>query len=43
MKNQQGISALLLRVVLGIIIIGHGTVKFQGGITDTATPKGVGF
>ncbi|MGY3716212.1 DoxX family protein [Sutcliffiella cohnii] len=34
MKNQQGISALLLRVVLGIIFTAHGTVKFQGGINN---------
>ncbi|RKL65252.1 oxidoreductase [Salipaludibacillus neizhouensis] len=36
MKNQQDIGALLLRVVLGIIFIGHGTQKFQGGIENIA-------
>ncbi|QGH35977.1 DoxX family membrane protein [Gracilibacillus salitolerans] len=36
MTNKEGIGALLLRVVLGIIFIGHGTDKFQGGIANTA-------
>lgn len=36
MKNNQEIGALLLRVVLGIIFIGHGAEKFQGGIGNIA-------
>ncbi|KGX90034.1 DoxX family protein [Pontibacillus marinus] len=36
MINKEGIGVLLLRVVLGIIFIGHGTQKFQGGIANTA-------
>ena len=36
MKNKQDIGALILRVVLGIIFIGHGAQKFQGGIGNIA-------
>jgi uncharacterized membrane protein YphA (DoxX/SURF4 family) len=36
MKNTADIGALLLRVVLGLIFIGHGMQKFQGGIANTA-------
>lgn len=36
MKNKQDISVLLLRVVLGVIFIGHGVAKFQGGIENIA-------
>ncbi|MCM3160750.1 DoxX family protein [Metabacillus litoralis] len=36
MKNKQDISALLLRLVLGVIFIGHGVAKFQGGIGNIA-------
>lgn len=34
MGNKQEIGALLLRIILGIIFVGHGTVKFQGGIEN---------
>jgi len=36
MKNKQDIGALLLRVVLGIIFIGHGAGKFQDGVGNIA-------
>ncbi|MFC4401627.1 DoxX family protein [Gracilibacillus xinjiangensis] len=36
MKNKQVIGALLLRVILGVIFIGHGAEKFQGGIGNIA-------
>ncbi len=36
MKNKQDIGALLLRVILGVIFIGHGAEKFQGGIGNIA-------
>lgn len=34
MTNRQEVGNLLLRVVLGIIFLAHGTVKFQGGIEN---------
>ncbi|WP_222619010.1 MULTISPECIES: DoxX family protein [Ornithinibacillus] len=36
MINKQDIGALLLRVVLGVIFIGHGVSKFQDGIGSIA-------
>ncbi|PZD94722.1 oxidoreductase [Paenibacillus sambharensis] len=36
MANKEGIGAVLLRVVLGIIFLGHGLTKFSGGIENTA-------
>ncbi|QOY35284.1 DoxX family protein [Anaerobacillus isosaccharinicus] len=36
MKEKHEIGALILRVVLGLIFIGHGTQKFQGGIENIA-------
>ncbi|MGM0900383.1 MAG: DoxX family protein [Bacillota bacterium] len=36
MKNKQDIGALILRVVLGVIFIGHGAGKFQDGIGNIA-------
>ncbi|MBP3953609.1 DoxX family protein [Bacillus suaedae] len=33
---KQNIGALLLRVVLGVILIGHGVGKFQDGIGNIA-------
>lgn len=36
MNNKTDIGALILRVVLGIIFIGHGAEKFQGGIANIA-------
>ncbi len=36
MKIKQDIGALLLRVILGVIFIGHGAEKFQGGIGNIA-------
>jgi uncharacterized membrane protein YphA (DoxX/SURF4 family) len=32
--NKNEIGALLLRVMLGIVFLAHGTVKFQGGIEN---------
>lgn len=36
MNNKEGIGALILRVVAGIIFMVHGIQKFQGGIGNTA-------
>ncbi len=35
MINKQEIGALILRMALGVIFIGHGAQKFQGGIDNT--------
>ncbi|MGW9100397.1 DoxX family protein [Priestia megaterium] len=35
MENKYELSALILRVVLGITFFIHGVVKFQGGIENT--------
>ncbi|GAB2551480.1 DoxX family protein [Gracilibacillus alcaliphilus] len=35
MKNKQDIGALILRVVLAVIFIGHGAQKFQDGIENS--------
>ncbi len=35
MENKHEISALILRLVLGISFFIHGLVKFQGGIENT--------
>ncbi|MGD6844644.1 DoxX family protein [Bacillus infantis] len=36
MRNKHELGALLLRVVLGVIFIGHGAGKFQDGIGNIA-------
>ncbi|WP_096203189.1 DoxX family protein [Bacillus sp. FJAT-45350] len=36
MSNRYEIGALLLRLVLGIVFIAHGSAKFQGGIENIA-------
>lgn len=36
MANKEALGALLLRIVTGIIFIGHGITKFQGGIENIA-------
>ncbi len=36
MDNKQEIGTLFLRVVLGLIFVGHGSQKFQGGIENIA-------
>ncbi|WP_010275437.1 DoxX family protein [Paenibacillus senegalensis] len=36
MANKEAIGTLLLRVVLGVIFIGHGSDKFLGGIENIA-------
>ncbi|UJW59604.1 DoxX family protein [Bacillus sp. A116_S68] len=35
MSNKNEIGNLLLRVVLGLVFLGHGAAKFQGGIENT--------
>ncbi|MDX8045286.1 DoxX family protein [Gracilibacillus sp. S3-1-1] len=35
MNKKAEFGGLLLRIVLGIIFIGHGADKFQGGISNT--------
>lgn len=34
MSNKNEIGSLLLRVVLGVVFLVHGAVKFQGGIEN---------
>lgn len=36
MSNRNQVGSLLLRVVLGIVFLAHGAVKFQSGITNIA-------
>ncbi|OLO38924.1 oxidoreductase [Alkalihalophilus pseudofirmus] len=36
MSNKQELGALLLRLVVGIVFLTHGSVKFQGGIENIA-------
>lgn len=36
MANKETIGTLILRIITGIIFIGHGMSKFQGGIENTA-------
>ncbi|WP_078578470.1 DoxX family protein [Salipaludibacillus agaradhaerens] len=35
MSNKNEIGNLLLRVVLGLVFLGNGAAKFQGGIENT--------
>lgn len=37
MEKKSDIGALILRVVLGLIFLAHGLVKFQDGLAHTAT------